>query len=62
MVEYTGSPYPAFCRSEHHAAWRAPCRLRRQGINLVLIDTPPQTVRTIEAANTAADFVLIRAS
>jgi chromosome partitioning protein len=35
--------------------------LRRQGINLVLIDTPPQTIHTIEAANTAADFVLIPA-
>ncbi len=35
--------------------------LRRQGIKLVLIDTPPQTMNTIEAANTAADFVLIPA-
>jgi chromosome partitioning protein len=35
--------------------------LRRQGINLVLIDTPPQTMNIIKAANTAADFVLIPA-
>jgi chromosome partitioning protein len=35
--------------------------LRRQGIKLVLIDTPPQTIGTIEAANIAADFVLIPA-
>jgi chromosome partitioning protein len=36
-------------------------QLRRQGINLVLIDTPPQSMNTIKAANTAADFVLIPA-
>jgi len=35
--------------------------LRRQGINLVFIDTPPQTMDTIKVANTAADFVLIPA-
>ena len=36
-------------------------QLRRQGIKLVLIDTPPQTMHTIEAANAVADFVLIPA-
>src|SRR5262245_37094887 len=35
--------------------------LRRQGINLVLIDTPPQTMNTIRVANTVADLVLIPA-
>ncbi|HSX77930.1 MAG TPA: ParA family protein [Candidatus Saccharimonadia bacterium] len=36
-------------------------RLRAQGINLVIIDTPPQRIETIEAANIAADLVLIPA-
>jgi chromosome partitioning protein len=36
-------------------------RLRQQGIKLVIIDTPPQTLDTIKNANTAADFVLIPA-
>jgi len=35
--------------------------LREQGINLVIIDTPPQRIDTIEAANTVADLVLIPA-
>ncbi len=34
-------------------------RLQQQGIKLVVIDTPPQTLDTIKAANIAADFVLI---
>ena len=36
-------------------------RLEEQGINLVVIDTPPQLIDTIETANTVADFVLIPA-
>jgi chromosome partitioning protein len=36
-------------------------RLRQQGIKLVVIDTPPQTLDTIHNANAAADFVLIPA-
>jgi chromosome partitioning protein len=35
--------------------------LRQQNIRLVIIDTPPQTLDTIQAANIAADFVLIPA-
>ena len=34
-------------------------RLRQQGIKLVIIDTPPQTLDTINNANAVADFVLI---
>jgi chromosome partitioning protein len=36
-------------------------RLQQQGIKLVIIDTPPQTLATIKNANSAADFVLIPA-
>jgi chromosome partitioning protein len=36
-------------------------RLRPQGIKLVIIDTPPQTLATIKTTNAAADFVLIPA-
>ena len=36
-------------------------RLRQQGIKLVIIDTPPQTLDTINNANAVADFVLIPA-
>jgi chromosome partitioning protein len=36
-------------------------RLWQQGIKLVIIDTPPQTLDAIKNANTAADFVLIPA-
>jgi chromosome partitioning protein len=36
-------------------------RLREQGIKLVIIDTPPQTLDTINNANAVADFVLIPA-
>jgi chromosome partitioning protein len=36
-------------------------RLRQEGIKLVVIDTPPQTLDTIKKANTAADFILIPA-
>ena len=36
-------------------------RLEAQGIALVVIDTPPQRIETIEAANTVADLVLIPA-
>ena len=36
-------------------------RLRQQGIKLVIIDTPPQTLDTISSANAVADFVLIPA-
>jgi chromosome partitioning protein len=36
-------------------------RLRQQGIKLVIIDTPPQTLDTINSANAVADFVLIPA-
>jgi chromosome partitioning protein len=36
-------------------------RLRQQSIKLVIIDTPPQTLDTIQAANVAAHFVLIPA-
>ena len=35
--------------------------LREQGIKLVIIDTPPQTLDTINNANAVADFVLIPA-
>lgn len=36
-------------------------RLNSQGINVVIIDTPPQTLETIKATITAADFVVIPA-
>ena len=36
-------------------------RLEAQGIALVVTDTPPQRIETIEAANTVADLVLIPA-
>jgi chromosome partitioning protein len=35
--------------------------LRRQGVNLVVIDTPPALIDTIKAAITVADLVLIPA-
>ena len=36
-------------------------QLQEQGIHLVVVDTPPQLIDTIEAANTIADLVLIPA-
>jgi chromosome partitioning protein len=62
MVEYTRSRYPALFAAVNIAQLTDHVkRLREQGIKLVIIDTPPQTLDTINNANAVADFVLIPA-